>query len=277
MALHSALVVTHHSFDAGNVQDLKDLAVRLTTLGVTVAIANLAVTIERRLRARAINAAVAAQTERQRVSREVHDGVAQGVYMLALNLEANAQVLGEQTDDEALRERMGALVRLSKQTLLETRSLLVDLQPALAGEEGLASLVEQLAGEFSAVTGIPVRVESAGGDVHLPPATLGEVYRCLQEGLANVYKHAGASAATLRLDRLEGALRLELADDGRGFDPAAEGRGHGLANLRERAANLGGQLVIDSAPGRGTRVELTFPLHPPQAAAAGAAPFEGAA
>ena len=140
MALHTVLVVTHHNFDAGNVQDVKDLAVRLTTIGVTVAIANLAVTIERRLRARAINAAVAAQTERQRVSREVHDGVAQGVYMLALNLEANAQVLGEQTDDEALRERMGALVRLSKQTLLETRSLLVDLQPALAGEEGLTSL-----------------------------------------------------------------------------------------------------------------------------------------
>ena len=127
------------------------------------------------------------------------------------------------------------------------------------------------------MTGIAVRVEGAGGDVHLPPATLGEVYRVLQECLANVYKHAAASAATLRLDRLDGALRVELADDGRGFDPAVAGPGHGLANLRERAANLGGQLVIDSAPGRGTRVELTFPLDSPQALVAGAAPFEGAA
>jgi signal transduction histidine kinase len=272
MTLHTALVVTHHSFDTADVQDVKDLAVRLTTLAVTVAIANLAVTIERRLRARAVNAALAAQIERQRVSREVHDGVAQGVYMLALNLEANAKVIEEQTDDEALRDRMGALVRLSKQTLLETRSLLVDLQPALAGEEGLASLVEQQAGEFSAVTGIEVSVDCPSGDVRLPPATLGEVYRVLQEGLANVYKHAGADSAALRLERVDGALRVELADDGAGFDPAEAGGGHGLANLRERAAHLGGALVIDSAPGRGTRLELTFPL---EAAAASAAPAGG--
>ena len=139
MAAHSVLVTTHSSFDWGSSQDVKDLGVRLITVAVVVAIANLAVSIERRLRARAVGAAVAAHAERQRVSREIHDGVAQGVYMLAVNLEANTKVIERQTDDEALQQRMRALVRLSKQTLLETRGLLIDMGPAFAGEEGLAA------------------------------------------------------------------------------------------------------------------------------------------
>ena len=88
--------------------------------------------------------------------------------MLAVNLEANTKVIERETDDEALQQRMRALVHLSKQTLLETRGLLIDMGPAFAGEEGLASLLEHHASEFSAVTGIPVRVETSGGDPRLP-------------------------------------------------------------------------------------------------------------
>ena len=261
MAAHSVLVTTHSSFDWGSSQDVKDLGVRLITVAVVVAIANLAVSIERRLRARAVGAAVAAHAERQRVSREIHDGVAQGVYMLAVNLEANTKVIERQTDDEALQQRMRALVRLSKQTLLETRGLLIDMGPAFAGEEGLASLLEHHASEFSAVTGIPVRVETSGDDPQLPPATVGELYRVLQEGLANVYKHADAHEAQLRLAHTAGSVTLEVVDDGRGFEPGVlDGPGHGLANVRERAELLGGELVVESAPGRGTRLALTIPV-----------------
>ena len=250
---HTLLVTTHHSFDSGSMQDLKDLVVRLVALGSTVLVANLAVGVERRMRARAVAAAVAAQAERQRIAREVHDGVAQGVYMLSVNLEANAALIEQRTADEELSERMQALVRLSKQTLLETRSLLHDVGPAMAGEEGLSSLFE-----FSAVTGIPVSVRASGQPPELPPSAVSELYRVLQEGLSNVYKHADASRADVRLSHAGGSITLDIVDDGRGFDlDAVRGHGHGLTNLQARAERLGGDLAVETAPGRGTRLTLT--------------------
>ena len=250
---HGLLVTTHHSFDSGSTQDLKDLVVRLIALASTVLVANLAVGVERRLRARAVAAAVAAQAERQRVAREVHDGVAQGVYMLSVNLEANATLIEQRTADQELSERMQALVRLSKQTLLETRSLLYDVGPAMAGEEGLSSLFEHHAAEFSAVTGIPVSVRASGQPPELPPSAVSDLYRVLQEGLANVYKHAEATRADVRLSHAGGSVTLDIVDDGRGFDlDAARGRGHGLSNLQQRAERLGGDLAVETAPGRGT-------------------------
>ena len=259
MLVYTLLVTTHPSFDSGSMQDVKDLIVRLIALGSMVLVANLAVGIERRLRAQAVTAAVAAQLERQRVTREVHDGVAQGVYMLAVNIEANAQTIEASGHDPELSERMQTLVRLSKQTLLETRSLLYDVGPAMAGEEGLLSLLEHHAAEFSAVTGIPVTVQASEGLPKLPPPAVGELYRALQEGLSNVFKHAEAGRAEIRLSHASGAVILEIVDDGHGFDlETARGHGYGLSNLRERAERLGGDLEIQTAPGQGTRLTLTI-------------------
>ena len=260
LGAYFGLALTSATFDASERSDVEELVARLSTLIVIVVIANIVVGIERERRRRAVALAVTAHAERERLSQEIHDGVAQGVYMVAITLEASASAIEESSDDPALKARIDALVRLAKQTLMETRSLLFNLEPVMAGREDLRALMEHQAREFSAVTGIPVTVVSEGERCALSPAAVGELYRVVQEGLANIYKHAEATSAELALHYDSDVLVVEIIDDGRGFEPAAldEG-GHGLANIRERASRLGGTFDVVSAPGEGTRLRMTAP------------------
>ncbi len=169
MLVYSAVVTTAASFDTRDAEDVKQLVTRLSTMAITVGVANLAVSIERRLRRRAIERALAAATERQRVTQEIHDGVAQSVYMLTMSLEAHASAVGEEAEAPALRQRLDALVRLSKQTLIETRALLLDLTPAMSGDQPLSALLDEQAREFATVTGVPAHVTTTGSPASLPP------------------------------------------------------------------------------------------------------------
>lgn len=276
-------LVAHGNFHPGRALDQKDMLLRLATMAVSVLIADLIVRIERERRERAVAAEAerreqvlalekralelerVAQEERARLSREVHDGISQNVYMLTLGLETAAALAEREPHDALLAERLAALVRLGKGTLLETRNLLFDLAGVMAGEQSLTALVQNQAREFSAVTGIQAEVAVAGEERTLPPATVGEVYRVLQEGLANVFKHARASAVTLRLCYGADALTLQIADTGAGFDaerPAA--RGFGLKNMQQRAALVGGGLLLASRPGVGTTLTVTVPYCQPR-------------
>jgi signal transduction histidine kinase len=154
---------------------------------------------------------------------------------------------------------MQGLVRLARQTLLETRNLLFDLERVMSGETSLAALVRNQAREFSTVSSIPVEVTVNGEERALPPATVGEVFRVVQEGLANVYRHAQAGAAAISLTFGEAGLAVRVRDDGAGMPESTEGSGHGLRNMRERAHRLGGQLTIESGAGAGTAITLTIP------------------
>ncbi len=261
MAVYLVIVTTHHNFSWSDQTHLKQLTVRLVTMGTAPLIANMVVRIERTRRERAVADALAAHLAHQRIAQDVHDGIAQAIYMLAVNLEANTDVVRRQTTDSALHERMAALVRLAKQALLETRSLLFNLEPALAGDQGIVALLRSQASEFTAVTDIPVTVSALGPEPPLPPSATIELYRIVQEGLANVYKHSGATAASIELTHDTGALCLSLRDDGRGFEEAAlPRRGRGLAGMRERARQLGATLAIEARPGAGTRLTLRLPL-----------------
>jgi signal transduction histidine kinase len=266
------------SFDPGAASDQRALALRLATMAATVLIANIVVRIERERRERAVAAEAeraaqvlaleqrareleqAAQEERRRLSREVHDGVSQAVYMLTLGLETAAALAAREDAPGPLRERLAALVALAKQALLDTRNLLFDLEGVLAGQTALSTLVHNQAREFAAVTAIAVDVRVTGTERPLPPVTVTEVYRMLQEGLANVYRHGQAGAVEIGLTYDTDGLVLTVRDNGRGFDPAAPRvRGRGLANMRERAARLGGALAVESAPGRGTCLTAVIP------------------
>lgn len=267
---------THANFHVGAAAHQKVMELRLATMGSSALMAYLVVRLERERRQRAVAAEAertaevlalekraleqerAAQAERLRLSQEVHDGISQSVYMLTLGLETAAAL--HERHDPALAERLGALVRLGKGTLLETRNLLFDLEGVMAGEASLAALVKHQAEEFAAVTGIPTAVIVAGEERLLSPATVGEVYRLLQEGLANIYRHAGADSAALRLRFGDDALTLCISDTGAGFDAGQPPpRGHGLRNMRERTARLGGCLTIVARPGCGATLTATIP------------------
>ncbi|OGO51554.1 MAG: hypothetical protein A2148_01385 [Chloroflexi bacterium RBG_16_68_14] len=202
---------------------------------------------------------LAAEQERTRIAREIHDGIGQSIYMLSLNLEAAAEAAGGQP---AMSERLQRLVLLAKQILLEVRHYIFDLKPLLDGEAGVASALRSQVREFSAVAGLPVSVEVTGEERKLSVARGAALYRIAQEALANVYRHAQAREACLRLAFDEHFVTLEVRDDGVGLRPAGEG-GRGLRNIRQRVQDLRGTLTIESAPGRGTIVRAVLPTEEP--------------
>jgi len=198
---------------------------------------------------------LAAQQERSRIAREIHDGIGQSVYILSLNLETAADAAGE----PALRARLDGLVALAKQILLEVRHYIFDLRPLLEGQAGIAAALRNQAREFTTVAGLPVDVELAGDERELSVTKSAALYRIAQEALANVYRHAHASQACVRLAFDDGAVVLEVRDDGVGLDGAAEG-GRGLRNMRQRAQDLRGTLTLEDGPGRGTIVRARLPV-----------------
>ena len=253
-------VLTHSAFDADEPSDVKSILLRLLTMIATVIIGNLVVRIDRERRARAVAAERAANAERERIQQEIHDGVSQNVYMLAMNLEALADLENQPAEKARRAERIGAMVRLAKETLIETHGLLTSLQPVMLGDRRLADLLRTQAQEFSAVTGVPVSVTVDGEPLSLSPESIAQIYRVVQEGLANVYKHAQATEATIALRWGPDAATLQIVDNGIGFDVhAPAGRGHGLTNMEERAARFGGRFSIESSNGNGTRLTVTIP------------------
>lgn len=278
MAAYTAsAVIGHDSFDRSSASDQKALVLRLLTLATVALMGNVVVRVERtrrmaavaageraaeeRLAAeqRALEAEREAESERRRLSREIHDGVSQRVYMLSLGLE-NARVSAERAGADEVAGRLATLHQVSREALLETRNLLFDLGRVMAGETGLAELARNLATEFTGVTGIPVEVRADLPPDGLAPAEVGELFRILQEALANVMKHARATGVTIELGSEDDFLTVEITDNGQGFEPEAARMGHGLNNIRERAERLGGNAEILSRAGEGTSVRVRIPL-----------------
>ncbi len=210
-------------------------------------------------------AELAAVEERSRIAREIHDGIAQSIYMLSLNLETCADMAEPQSkpvednQHQKLRERLGNLVELSKETLLEVRHYIFDLKPYLAGEKGMVSMVENQVREFNNVARVPTNLETKGEERSVPVSVATCLYRVTQEALANAFKHAGASHVNVSLEFAHDMVELTVQDDGRGFDVTTPNSGHGLHNIPQRAEELGGTFDLNSAPGGGTKVVIRLP------------------
>ena len=131
------------------------------------------------------------------------------------------------------------------------------------GEAGLTSTIRGQLQEFGAVSGLPVKLEVEGEERKVPIAVGSSLYRIAQEALANVYRHAEASAIDVHLAFGEASVCLEIRDDGRGFSvdsgQPASGAGRGLRNIYHRTGELGGEVDISSVPGKGTAVRVTVP------------------
>ena len=202
---------------------------------------------------------LAAQEERSRIAREIHDGVAQTIYMLSLSLERAAEMAG----DDEVGEQLRRLVGYSKEALLETRHYIFDLKPLLSGDSSLAATIEGQVREFRAVSDLETTLEVEGDEPELPVTVTSALYRIVQEALANAYRHAGANAVGVELRFRPHELCVAVSDDGRGFDPAERGdglSGRGLRNISERASEMGGTLEVTSAPDSGTTLSVVVPI-----------------
>ena len=200
---------------------------------------------------------LAATRERNRVARDIHDGLGHHLPVVQMQLQAARAVLDSDRDraatllEKAQRQSLEALadVRRSVGSLREPRP-----------ERALPAALDILAAE-STEAGVPTVVEVRGTRRDLPAETEESLFRVAQEGLTNVRKHAGARSARVLLDYgSTGTVRVEVRDDGRGV-PAAADRppGYGLAGLRERVTGLGGRLTVDSPPGAGLALSAELP------------------
>ncbi|MHB8490753.1 MAG: GAF domain-containing sensor histidine kinase, partial [Solirubrobacteraceae bacterium] len=217
----------------------------------------------------------AADAERRRWARELHDETLQSLGGLRLLLASALR----HTDLNQARDALHEAVEHIEQEIENLRSIITELRPAALDELGLATAIEALLERHREQSGAVVET-----DLHLPARAAAAdrldaelemaVYRLVQEALTNVTKHANAATVRVRIDQGEGELLVEVQDDGAGFDPTAQTGGFGLAGMRERVALAGGTLSIRSG-GHGTLLSARLPLG--RSGLAGAPPMRSGA
>lgn len=198
--------------------------------------------------------------ERERLAREMHDGLAQALAVLCLKLQ---QAQEDAAAGQPIRT-VQAMIDIAEEAYEELRVSIFGLRPAVYRGPGLIPSLTEYLHEFRTQHGIPVEMLVAGNRrIDLPLASEVQVIRIVQEALNNVVRHAGACRAWVRLEREDPWVRITIEDDGRGFDSGVMGspdrRRFGLQTMQERAEGLGGTLEIHTEPGRGTRIVATLP------------------
>lgn len=196
--------------------------------------------------------------ERNRLARELHDSVAQSMYGVTLLAEVVSQLLSSGQTDQ-VTAYLGELKETAKESLAEMRLLIYELRPPVLAQEGLASALQARLEAVESRAGLETEFHSDEG-ISLDPQVEEALYRIAREALNNVLKHAQACRVVVSLDQDEGAVMLEIADDGAGCDPsgARRGGGLGLRGMEERAAEIGARLEIEGAAGHGTRVRVLW-------------------
>lgn len=199
--------------------------------------------------------------ERNRLAREIHDSLAQGLTATALQLESADSLLDDSSGTRDIRRPLQRALSFTRSNLEEARRSVLDLRAAPLEGRPLAEALRFLVESWESEHGVSARFKAVNAGRPLPPRTEVGLYRICQEALSNAARHAGAERVTVRLVATPEQVRLAIEDDGRGFDDSEvpENR-YGLTGMNERARMIGGELEVWSEAGRGTRIEVTVPL-----------------
>lgn len=204
---------------------------------------------------------VGAIEERNRLAREIHDTLAQGLAAVTLHLESADALLDADGGKERVQQAVQQALRMTRANLEEARRSVLDLRAAPLEGRSLSAALSGLAQTSAGDSNVEVIYVERGSTRPLPVRVEAGLFRIAQEALNNVIQHAGARKARMTLETTAEAVRLIVEDDGRGFvaEQAPEGR-FGLVGLSERARLLGGHLRLETSPGTGTRVDVTIPV-----------------
>lgn len=260
---HASIPLYAHSKQLGvfNVASPDWRGLSLEDLRILYTVGNLlGIAIER---ARLYNrsAEFGAAEERNRLAREIHDTLAQGLAGITLQLETAEVLLDSQADPPRIRRTIHQALELARANLDDARRSVLDLRAAPLEGRGLADALADLANGITARGRVRVSFEKTGAPRPLPGQIETGLYRIAQEALSNVERHSGARQAWLRLNLLPESLVLVIEDDGQGFDPANTEPGHfGIVGLVERARLLGGQVNLETGLGEGTRIEVSVSI-----------------
>ncbi|TAK14084.1 MAG: GAF domain-containing protein [Anaerolineae bacterium] len=237
-------------------REISDEDLRLLhTIGDLVAIA-----IERaRLFSQSADAGAA--RERNRLAREIHDTLAQGLTAITLQLETAEALLEAGLNMDTVRDKVHQALGLARQNLEEARRSVLDLRAAPLEGRTLPEALQALVRTQAGVRRPEIQLDVVGGSHPLPIRVQSGLYRIAQEALTNALRHAQASRIELALEVTSETARISIQDNGRGFDPQEVFKDrYGLVGLNERVRLLGGALRLETDPGAGTRLEVSIPL-----------------
>lgn len=197
--------------------------------------------------------------ERERLAREIHDTLAQGLTSIIGLVEAAETDFT--ADPDLARSHLGLAGRVARESLAEAREFVTELTPPALRESSLVQAARRQAEGLTAQTGMRADVTVEGDERELPMALSVVLLRSLQEAVANIRKHAGkAGAAEIRLVYGRDTVRLVVRDDGPGFAVTEDQQGFGLRGMQTRAQDISGAATVVSSPGRGTTIEVTVPV-----------------
>ncbi|WP_049652925.1 sensor histidine kinase [Kitasatospora sp. MY 5-36] len=203
--------------------------------------------------------------ERQRMAREIHDTLAQGLAGILTQLQAAEQTLDE---PPTLRQHLANATNLARESLVEARRTVHAVEPAVLAEARLPDAIGDVARRWSEINHIDAVLTTTGDARPMHTEVEVTLLRTAQEALANVAKHARAGRVGLTLSYMEDLVTLDVRDDGVGFDPSAKrvngstSGGFGLLGMRQRVQRLAGRLAIESEPGGGTAISAAVPAIP---------------
>lgn len=203
---------------------------------------------------------VAIQAERVRLSRDLHDAIAQRLFSLSVSTSTLPDLIAR--DQAQGIQQAKAIASLAEQTLLDLRALLVELRPTSVLQRGLNEAMETLCDEWQNVHRVSADYSAMLTGKYVPTSVEDVIFRVTQEALSNIAKHANASSVHVSLVEAPRKITLSVTDNGPGFDPdtATKTGKFGLLGMRERAQSVGGTLVIESDTDRGTTVRMILPL-----------------
>jgi signal transduction histidine kinase len=193
--------------------------------------------------------------ERERIGKELHDGVIQSLFAVGMSL----QGLASSSSDASLARRLEVAVEDVDHAIRDLRNYIFGLRPGILADRQLDQALKEMTSEFGSRTGVVTVVDVDDEAASALASRAADVVQLAREALSNVGRHGAATTCRVSLQRGEGGLFLEIDDDGRGFDVEMTTWGMGLNNLRERVESLGGVLQVESTPGEGTIVRATFP------------------
>jgi two-component system sensor histidine kinase DegS len=201
----------------------------------------------------------AQETERQRLSRQMHDGPAQALSNFILQTEIAMRLMD--VDAAQARDELNNLKTSAMGTFQKVRNFIFELRPMMLDDLGLAPTVRRYADAFKEQAGLDIGVTITGHERRLEPYLEVMLFRAIQELLGNAARHSQANLVKVNLDLGEDRIRVSVDDNGKGFDPDSiqQGNSLGLKLIRERAEMLGGSFEIDSALGKGTRILFAVP------------------
>jgi two-component system, NarL family, sensor histidine kinase DegS len=201
----------------------------------------------------------AQETERQRLSRQMHDGPAQALSNFILQTEIAMRLMD--VDAGQAREELNSLKSSAMGTFQKVRNFIFELRPMMLDDLGLAPTIRRYADAFKEQTALDTTVTITGNERRLEPYLEVMIFRAIQELLGNAARHSQATLVKVTLDLGEDRVRVSIDDNGKGFDADAiqQGNSLGLKLIRERAEMLGGSFEIDSALGRGARILFAIP------------------